>query len=176
MHVRIWEDGVSNAAVAGEQNQRQLRRALGQFVTGVAVATTANAEERVGMTINSFSSVSLNPPLVLWSLRTDASSAQRFLSSGHYAINVLSADQRELAGWFASRARDKFADVEFEPGLGGCPLLPACLAYFECRLEETIPCGDHLVLVGAIERAAHREGEPLLFASGAYGVPAELAS
>lgn len=151
-------------------DSREFRRALGRFATGVAIATTDHDGTPVGLTINSFSSVSLEPPLVLWSLRSDASTLDSFVSSQRYAINVLSVEQRGLASRFAKHGSDKFIGVRYRTGLGDCPLLPSCLAYFECRLVDTIVCGDHLVLLGAVERASHRDGEPLVFSSGGYQV------
>lgn len=153
---------------------RELRCALGRFATGVAIATTRGVEGPVGLTINSFSSVSLTPPLVLWSLRNDASSLRHFLEAKHYAINVLSVSQRELANRFASKEADKFKGVQQRAGASGVPLLSSCIAQFECRLTKSISCGDHYVLVGEVESAWHRDDQPLIFSSGAYGAATSM--
>lgn len=179
IRVGAGHDGVAGGLLAvGRTNDqldtRELRRAFGRFATGVAIATTAGADGPVGLTINSFSSVSLEPPLVLWSLRKDASTVRDFLASEHYAINVLSVSQRALANRFASKEANKFHGVEASPGRTGAPLLRGCLAHFECRLTEAISCGDHHILLGEVEHAWHREDQPLLFSSGAYGVAASM--
>lgn len=153
---------------------RELRRALGRFATGVAIATTSGPHGPVGLTINSFSSVSLAPPLVLWSLRHDASTLRDFLDAERYAINVLSVSQHRLASRFARSESNKFDGIAYRLSTSGVPLLCACLAHFECRLTEAIACGDHYVLLGEVENAWHRDDQPLLFSSGAYGVAASM--
>jgi flavin reductase (DIM6/NTAB) family NADH-FMN oxidoreductase RutF len=151
---------------------RQLRNALGCFATGVAVVTTRTAENKLeGLTVNSFSSVSLDPPLVLWSLRLDSPSLESFRSSGWFAVNVLGAHQHTLCRHFATRAVNKFADVPHEFGLGGCPILIDSLARFECSTERTIEGGDHVIFIGRVERATYRKGTPLIFSAGQYCVP-----
>jgi flavin reductase (DIM6/NTAB) family NADH-FMN oxidoreductase RutF len=154
---------------------RRLRLALGRFVTGVTVVTTRHPDGKLeGLTANSFSSVSLDPPLVLWSLRREAPSLASFTAAARFAVNVLGAHQRELCRHFATPSLDKFATVEHEPGLGGCPLIRDSLAQFECRLEETVAGGDHVIFIGRVERARHRDGEPLIFSAGQYCTPARL--
>ena len=156
-------------------DERHLRNALGRFVTGVTVITTRTAAGKLeGLTANSFAAVSLDPPLVLWSLKTTASSLPSFESAGHFAVNVLDAAQFTLSQHFAKRREDKFRDVEHEPGLGGCPLLLGTLATFECSKEARVDGGDHVVFFGRIERAAYREGEPLIFSAGKYGTHSPL--
>jgi flavin reductase (DIM6/NTAB) family NADH-FMN oxidoreductase RutF len=157
-------------------DQRALRTALGRFATGVTVVTTRTPQGKLeGLTANSFSAVSLDPPLVLWSLKRNAPSLANFLASGYFAVNVLARAQEEIAHHFATRRRDKFAGVPQVPGLGGAPLLHGTLAAFECSTESTIESGDHVILLGRVHRASHRDGEPLIFSAGRYGTHAALA-
>lgn len=152
--------------------KRQLRRALGCFATGVTVVTTLSPDGKAeGLTANSFSSVSLDPPLVLWSLRAGAASLDSFTRAGWFAVNVLAAPQQHLSRHFATPMADKFAALGWLPGLGGCPLLEDALARFECTVHTTVPAGDHLIFIGLVRRAGYREGVPLLFSSGSYCVP-----
>jgi flavin reductase (DIM6/NTAB) family NADH-FMN oxidoreductase RutF len=156
-------------------DERLLRNALGRFVTGVTVITTRTAAGKLeGLTANSFSAVSLDPPLVLWSLRSTASSLPSFEQSSHFAVNVLGAWQFALSEHFAKRNPDKFQSVVHAPGLGGCPLLFGALATFECIKETSVVGGDHVVFFGRIARAAYREGEPLVFSAGKYGTHSPL--
>jgi flavin reductase (DIM6/NTAB) family NADH-FMN oxidoreductase RutF len=161
--------------VDSEPTPREFRHALGRFATGVTVITTrAPTGKLEGLTANSFSSVSLDPPLVLWSLREGAPSMTSFFESGHFAINVLSAEQQQYSRHFATAAVDKFRDVTSLPGLGGCPLLEDCVAQFECRTEQIINAGDHRLFIGRVIRATYRQGEPLVFHAGAYHAVAPL--
>jgi flavin reductase (DIM6/NTAB) family NADH-FMN oxidoreductase RutF len=154
---------------------RMLRHALGRFATGVTIVTTCCADGKLeGLTVNSFSSVSLDPPLVLWSLHRNAPSLGSFLDAGHFAINVLATHQHALSQHFARPAKHKFEGVEHERGIRGSPLLPECLANFECRTETTIAGGDHMIFIGRIERASHGDGHPLIFSAGKYCAPALL--
>ena len=147
-----------------------LRRVLGRFATGVAVVSTRTDDGRLaGLTVNSFSSVSLSPPLVLWSLRRDATLFPVFTATGHWAINVLSAEQLPLARQFCSPLADRFAGVRVSEGLGGVPLLPDTIASLECSAWQTIDGGDHVILLGRVERCTTAEGLPLLFHGGAFG-------
>jgi flavin reductase (DIM6/NTAB) family NADH-FMN oxidoreductase RutF len=152
-----------------------LRRALGRFATGVTIVTTRGPAGRTeGVTVNSFSSVSLDPPLVLWCLRSAAPSLPSFLAAEWFAINVLGADQHHLSRHFATPHPDKFAAIASTSGLGDCPLLPSALARFECRTERHIEAGDHTIFLGRIIRADHREGEPLVFSAGRFCVASPL--
>jgi len=163
---------------SGTGDTRALRHALGRFATGVTVITTRCPSGRlVGLTANSFSSVSLDPPLVLWSLRKNASSLPSFTGSQHFAVHVLSAEQEVLSNHFAKQgALDKFAELEFETGHGGCPLLPGALATFECQIETEVEGGDHVIFLGRVLKAAYRDGVPLIFAGGTYCRPERLAT
>jgi flavin reductase (DIM6/NTAB) family NADH-FMN oxidoreductase RutF len=160
----------------GRIDKRALRNALGLFATGVAVVTTRSRSGRLaGLTANSFAAVSLEPPLVLWSLRQDAASMACFNDADHFAVNVLGVGQRALSRHFSSPQPDKFAGIAYAAGLGGCPLLIGALAHFECVIENTMPGGDHVIFLGRVLQAAYREGEPLIFANGGYWRPAPIA-
>jgi flavin reductase (DIM6/NTAB) family NADH-FMN oxidoreductase RutF len=140
------------------------------FATGVTIVTARAADGGVvGLTANSFNSVSLDPPLVLWSLSRAAASLAAFSKGSHYAINVLAADQKALAERFAMRVADRFAGVDFDEGAGGAPLLHGAAATFECFNRSRYEEGDHVIFVGEVERCAHRAGAtPLLFHGGRY--------
>lgn len=146
-----------------------LRRALGRFGTGVTIVSTLGADGvPVGVTANSFSSVSLDPPIVLWSLRRHSPSLAAFDSAGRFVINVLALDQLELSRRFASSLPDKFAGVECRPGVAGLPVLEGCAAVFECRTEQRLEVGDHILYLGRVEAYGHRLGPTLLFCQGRY--------
>ena len=148
----------------------EFRAALGMFATGVTIVTTRTSQGHlIGLTANSFNSVSLDPPLVLWSLSRQAGSMPTFTTGSHYAINILSADQQELAKRFASKSMDRFEGVPFEEGFGGAPLLTGAAATFECFNRSRYEEGDHVIFVGEVERCAHRPGaSPLLFHGGKF--------
>jgi flavin reductase (DIM6/NTAB) family NADH-FMN oxidoreductase RutF len=152
---------------------RDLRGALGSFATGVCIVTTCTENgDWVGLTVNSFSSVSLDPPLVLWSLDLKSPSRALFENASHYAVNVLAADQEELSNRFASRIPDKFAGLDCVEGIAGVPLLPGCLSWFECALDLSQAAGDHLILIGHIDRFAldksKTPADSLIFQGGGY--------
>ncbi len=150
-------------------DKRALRDALGRFATGVTVVTTCcPAGKLEGLTANSFSAVSLDPPLVLWSLRRDAGSMPSFSKASHFAVNVLAASQKDVSAHFARSQPDKFAMAAYETGHGGCPVLADALATFECSLETQVEGGDHIIFIGRVLRATYRDDDPLVFAGGAY--------
>jgi flavin reductase (DIM6/NTAB) family NADH-FMN oxidoreductase RutF len=152
-------------------DRRDFRRALGQFATGVAVVCTrAKDGRRVGLTVNSFSSVSLEPPLVLWSLGKNATGYSDFKQASHFAINVLSADQHHLSRQFSTEMTDRFAGVECVEAAGGCPLLEGATAHFVCRMARAFEGGDHVIFLGEVIDYKWQEGEPLIFHSGRYHV------
>ena len=148
----------------------EFRVALGMFATGVTIVTARTAEGAlVGLTANSFNSVSLDPPLVLWSLARAAASLPAFSTGSHYAIHILSSQQKALAQQFAAHGLDRFANVEFEPGVSGAPLLVGAAATFECFNRSRYEEGDHVIFVGEVERCSHRTGaSPLLFHGGKF--------
>lgn len=146
-----------------------LRRALGNFATGVTIITAQNpAGERVGVTANSFNSVSLDPALVLWSIDKNAASLGVFEQAACFAVNVLAAGQIELSNQFAKRGIDKFANVDFEQGLGQSPVLKHCAAVFECEKYQVLEGGDHWIYIGQVRRFADYGRAPLLYHQGAY--------
>ncbi len=149
---------------------RAFRRCLGQFATGVTIVTTKHGDSLVGMAVNSFSAVSLDPPLVLWSIRHESASLPAFLQAGHYSINVLADSQVEVSQLFGSSKPDKFKQVAWFAGRQGAPLLEHSIAHLECSLETVHEGGDHLILVGRVKHYARFEGAPLLFTQGQYGV------
>lgn len=153
----------------GADLHRALRDALGAWATGVAVATTLDRDGHpVGMTINSFAAVSLQPPLVLWSARHGVPPFDAFEASAHFAVHVLAADQQALSDRFARDTGDRFAGLAWRPGVEGVPLLEGGLARLECRVAHRHPGGDHLILVGEVLHFERRDGAPLLFHGGAY--------
>lgn len=155
-------------------DERALRHALGQFATGVTVVTSRAPDgRRIGMTANSFASVSLDPPLVMWCPAKSAPSAADFRSASHFAVNVLSSHQHALSRQFATPLKDKFAGVEVTEGLVGLPLLSETVCAFECRTVATYDAGDHIIFVGEIERYSATGGDPLVFHAGAYQVAAK---
>jgi len=150
---------------------RGFRRALGHFATGVTIITASHDGHLVGVTANSFSSVSLDPPLILWSLGKTSQSLALFQKAGHFAVNVLAADQMELASRFARSGADKFVGVDWHPGgAGGAPLFPGTAAAFECSTHDIVDAGDHYILLGKVERYSRSERDLLLFAQGRFGL------
>ena len=148
----------------------EFRASLGTFATGVTIVTArTDSGELVGLTANSFNSVSLSPPLVLWSLARAAGSMAAFSNGRHYAINVLAADQQVLAERFAARNTDRWNGVGFAQGVSGAPLLDGAAASFECFNRSQYAEGDHVIFVGEVERCSHRaDASPLLFHGGRF--------
>jgi flavin reductase (DIM6/NTAB) family NADH-FMN oxidoreductase RutF len=162
----------------------EFRLALGMFATGVTIVTARTADgQLVGLTANSFNSVSLEPPLVLWSLARSASSMPAFAAGSHYAINVLAADQKTLAERFAKRSSDenterapvagsrteRWKGVAFTEGVSGAPLIDGAAAHFECFNRSRYDEGDHTIFVGEVEACGHRpNASPLLFHGGRF--------
>jgi len=145
------------------------RKALGSFATGVTIITSRDgAGAPIGLTVNSFNSVSLNPPLVLWSLAETSNSLSIFRAATHWAVHVLATDQEALSGRFARRGEDKFADVEVEAGVGDVPPLRGCSARFQCRTAFQYQGGDHVIFVGEVLAFDRAETAPLVFHAGRY--------
>jgi 3-hydroxy-9,10-secoandrosta-1,3,5(10)-triene-9,17-dione monooxygenase reductase component len=154
-----------------DSHTRRFRDALGAFATGVTIVTARDREGRdVGLTANSFNSVSLDPPMVLWSLAKSARSLPTFVEATHFAVHVLAADQEELSLRFAARGANKFSDLELDRGPGQVPLLRGCSARFQCRTAFRYEGGDHMIFVGAVEAFDHTERAPLVFHGGRYAV------
>lgn len=147
------------------------RAALGTFTTGVTIITTQGEDGApVGITANSFNSVSLNPPLVLWSLSKQARSLPVFSSGKHWNVHVLSTEQERLSGRFATQGEDKFAEVELDRGISEAPLLQDCTARFQCRTAFQYEGGDHVIFVGEVLAFDHSDRAPLAFQSGQYAL------
>ncbi|EPR2788543.1 p-hydroxyphenylacetate 3-hydroxylase reductase component [Acinetobacter baumannii] len=147
----------------------QFRRALGNFATGVTIVTAQNAQgEKVGVTANSFNSVSLDPPLILWSIDKKSSSFSVFEEATHFAVNILSGTQIELSNKFSRRNIDKFADTNFQLGAGRAPILENCSAVFECQRYQVIEGGDHWIIIGRVVKFHDHGRSPLLYHQGAY--------
>ena len=150
---------------------RQFRNALGAFATGVTIITTLSPEGAdVGVTANSFNSVSLDPPMILWSLAKNSTSLAAFMAAEHFAVHVLAMDQEGLSGKFAKSSDNKFLGVTVERGAGGIPLIPGCAARFQCRTAFRHEGGDHIILVGEVDEFDHDGHAPLAFHGGRYGV------
>lgn len=146
-----------------------LRRTMGRFTTGVAVITTGTENDPHGMTVNSLTSVSLDPPLVLVSLMPDARTAQVIQETRRFAISILSIRQEAIAMRFARRGEDHFAGLPLEYEDHTVPVVPCAIAHVECTLENPVPAGDHVLMLGRVERTCDRDGEPLAFSSGKFG-------
>ncbi len=145
------------------------RRCLGRFATGVTVITCSDSEgTHCGITANSFSSVSLEPPLVLWNIAKVSRSLDAFLNAEYFGISVLRADQEAISSNFARSDTDVFDGIDIEVSKHGVPRLEDCLAWFECRTFETHECGDHHIIIGEVLDYEARQGSPLLFYRGSY--------
>ena len=157
--------------VAERFDRRDLRHALGQFATGVTVVTARTSDGRkIGVTVNSFASVSLNPPLILWSLARQAPSFADFTSCSHFAVNVLEAKQHHLSRQFSTPLPDKFSGVDFAEGQAGVPIVSGAIAQLVCRKVKQYDGGDHVILLGEVEEYNYNDGEPLVFHSGRYRI------
>jgi flavin reductase (DIM6/NTAB) family NADH-FMN oxidoreductase RutF len=150
-------------------NARELRNALGAFATGVTIVTTRDPAGKLhGMTANSFTSVSLSPPLVLWSASLYAQSLPAFQEGNHFVVNILAFDQIDLSNKFAKQSDDKFIDVEHIISEIGAPIMIGSAAHFECRNEFRHYGGDHIIFIGHVERFAYTDKPTLLFCRGKY--------
>ena len=145
------------------------RRSLGRFATGVTVVTCQDADgNRLGLTANSFSSVSLEPPLILWNIAKVSRSLDAFLAAEHFGVSVLAADQQALSVRFARSDIDPFDGLECGLSAHAVPRIDAALAWFECRRYETHDCGDHHIIVGEVIDFEARDGDPLVFYRSQY--------
>jgi flavin reductase (DIM6/NTAB) family NADH-FMN oxidoreductase RutF len=173
--------GPAEASAAELPTPRALRNALGRFATGVTIITCVDAAgERVGLTANSFAALSLEPPLVLWSLRRASPSLAAFEAASHFAVNVLAETQVELSRRFAAPATagaaigERFGEGVWSTGLGGAPVLAGCAAVFECERAAVHDGGDHRLFVGRVLRLADLANAPLLFQGGRYHMLGEV--
>lgn len=155
---------------ADEDSRIAFRNALGQFCTGVTTVTTVAPDgEQVGITVNSFNSLSLDPPLILWSIANTTPSFSCFQADDPFVVNVLAADQEELAMQFAKTGSDtKFDGVTTHAGLQDVPIIDGCVAYLECEVDARHPGGDHDIIVGRVRRIFNLRKAPLLFHAGAF--------
>ncbi|MEM1086866.1 MAG: flavin reductase family protein [Pseudomonadota bacterium] len=151
-------------------DQTILRKTLSQFVTGVTIVTTrCRNGEPAGITANSFNSVSLDPPLILWSIGRDSRSLSTFENADYFAVHVLSEKQIDLSSRFASVGGDKFEGLDTTSGLGHAPLLTDCAACLECSVFKRVPAGDHIIYIGKVERLDFdHERSPLAYYQGRY--------
>lgn len=160
---------ISSSNKAPVFDARHFRDALSQFATGVTIITTRLEDDSfLGLTASSFNSVSLNPPLVLWSLAQTANSLPVFTGNSHYVINILAADQAELANRFARPSKNRFAGVDFTLSPTGLPILSGVAAWFECHNRSRYPEGDHVIFVGEVESCDVSPQEPLVFHGGRF--------
>ena len=165
-------DASASAATDPAFDVIEFRRALGSFLTGVTIVTTIGAEgEPRGFTANSFTSVSLEPPLVLVCIAKKALGHQAFSTSRGFAINILSEDQKAASGIFASKAADKFAAVAWQPGQTGNPVIDGSVAVFDCDMEQLVDAGDHSILIGRVHDFTHSSAQPLGYCRGTYVTP-----
>ena len=163
MHTR------SARALSREFDTPHFRHALSQFATGVTVVTTRLSDGTLlGLTASSFNSVSLEPPLVLWSLGNRASSMEAFTGNSHYVINVLAFDQVALAERFSSRIKNRFEGVDYTLSHTGHPILKGVSAWFECHNRSRYPEGDHVIFVGEVERCETHQKQELIFHDGRF--------
>ena len=167
---------VGDPANANLLAPQALRTALGRFATGVTLITCRAADGTlVGLTANSFTSLSLDPPLVLWSLRRASSSLAAFAGAAHFAVNVLAETQVELSRRFASSQQaDKFAEGHWAAGIGGSPVLAGCAAVFECAVDSQQLAGDHVLFIGRVLRVVDLAVAPLVFQGGHYRMLGEV--
>jgi flavin reductase (DIM6/NTAB) family NADH-FMN oxidoreductase RutF/DNA-binding MarR family transcriptional regulator len=150
---------------------RQFRRALGNFASGVTIVTAAGPDGRkVGVTANSFNSVSLEPPLILWSLDKRSSAWDVFRTASHFTVNILASDQIALSNHFARPQDDKFAGIEHGTGLGGAPIFDGCSGNFQCANYQQIDAGDHWIMIGKVEHFEDFSRTPLVYHQGGYAM------
>lgn len=158
-------------SIENQVDTRAFRRALGNFATGVTVVTAADASGRkVGVTANSFNSVSLDSPLILWSIDKRSTSHAVFEAATHFAVNVLAADQIDLSNNFARPREDRFAEIGYQAGAGGAPVLADCSARFECEKYQQVDGGDHWIMIGKVVAFDDCGRSPLLYHQGAYSM------
>lgn len=153
-----------------QTDSRAFRNALGRFATGIAIVTAIDPDGHpIGLTVNSFSAVSLEPALVLWCLDNGSHNLEAFRKASHHAINILSVDQQDLSNRFATWPTDRFAGLPWQKGAGGAPVFPKCCATFEVANETAHAGGDHTIFIGRVENfTENTDLAPLLFHAGQY--------
>jgi flavin reductase (DIM6/NTAB) family NADH-FMN oxidoreductase RutF len=168
---------LSSDASGDAASQRKLRDAFGRFATGVTVITALLPDgRRTGLTVNSFTSLSLDPAMILWNLRSGSPSEPAFAKGRAFAVNVLTTAQQEVSQRFCRPADDKFSGIAVEEGVDGVPVLSGSLAAFECRVEDAVVCGDHRIVIGRVLAARYGDGEPLIYSQGRYCTAMQLAA
>ena len=149
--------------------QQDFRNALGGFATGITVITTLGKNgQKVGMTANSFNSVSLTPPLILWSIGKNTNCFEDFIAADAFAVHVLAEDQQDLSNLFATTGIDRFADLECNEGLSGVPILPHYSVCFQCKMAKQYDGGDHIIMTGEVVQFDDNGLQPLVFYRGNY--------
>lgn len=150
---------------------REFRDIAGTFATGVTVVTAMNTEGKpIGMTVNSFTSLSLDPPLVLVTVDLKTSLYDDFMTTKAFAVNILSADEQDVSMTFASKGVDRFEHVTYHTDVTNSPVLDGGIGYFDCEVYDRIACGDHVMVVGKVVGGQTQDGAPLLFFRGKYKV------
>lgn len=150
-------------------DKEAFRKACARFATGIAVATVIGTDEAAhGLTVNSFASVSLSPPLVLICVDHNSAVLKHFRASPYFGVNILREDQKDVSAHFARKGHDRFGEVAWVAGKTGVPLLPEALGVLECKVTDTVEAGDHAILIGKVVRADWHDGRPLIFYNSAY--------
>lgn len=167
--------GICSGDALPRFDPKALRSAFGRFATGLTVVTAASDDGPVGITANSFSSVSLDPPLVLWSIARSSRRFGAFADARFQAIHILGSDQMDLGRRFFHDGRD-FSGLDTSAGIGDVPLIDGALARLECEIVRRVDCGDHLVLIGQVRAMETGDGEPLVFSAGRYGTLATFVT
>ncbi len=162
------EDQQMNSTFTPDTDAIAFRAALSAYPTGVTVVTTITPEGPMGITANSFASVSLDPPLVLWSPSRTSHRFEHFARAPRFAIHVLASDQRHVCEGF-TKSKTAFEGLDWTASHAGVPLIAGALATFECNFEAAHEAGDHDIVIGRVTRAHHRDGLPLVFHGGGYG-------
>lgn len=148
----------------------KFRQVLGHFPTGVTVITAMSQNGPVGLSVSSFTSVSLQPPQVLFCIGRESSSWVAIESAGRFCVNILSADQEDISRVFASRTPDKFAELGWRRSSGGSPILDGVLAHIDCEIDRVVESGDHFIVIGSVtDLGLHHEGGPLVYFRSGYG-------
>lgn len=159
------------SASLGNIDTSLYRRTCARFATGITVVTTVDGNRHPhGMTVNSFSSVSLEPPLVMVSIDLKNAILGHFISSSWFAVNILAEEQQDISKRFSSSSERRFHELPWHAGESGSPLIDGVLAEMECSVVRTFEAGDHAILIGEVRRAAYREGKPLVFFGSGYRV------
>lgn len=148
---------------------REFRNAMGAFATGITVVTSTDHQSKpIALTVNSFASVSLDPPLVLWSVNRAHDIAEDFVESDHFAVHILQHDQKNFSQHFSGDRPDKFEGIDYDTGIGKLPLLCDYCARFQCKVEHRYEGGDHVILVGRVLDMDYRSVDPIIFHAGKY--------